>query len=238
MKLVWSWKSGASDLVYDSPEQFPGAPFLVISNESNSHSRDASPSMKLLQDIHVHTWYLLRRKTRNYRNRAASDAFAAALSKLGPHDTCIDCGANVGGITRRLAATGALVHAFEPNPDAFQILHREMQSHPNVVLHSAAVGKSNGQVKLFRGNHPVSGSRVWGGATTIAGKTNIHTDDNVMVEQIDFAAFLRALDKPVALIKIDIEGGELELLNHLLETGLHTRAGNIFVETHEKQFPR
>ena len=41
---------------------------------------------------------------------------------LGRGDLAIDCGANVGHVTAALARTGAEVHAFEPNPQAFSAL--------------------------------------------------------------------------------------------------------------------
>ena len=46
----------------------------------------------------------------------------AAFHRLGPGDVAIDCGANLGAITRIMARGGAEVHAFEPNPDAYAVL--------------------------------------------------------------------------------------------------------------------
>ena len=43
-------------------------------------------------------------------------------------DVVFDCGANVGDVTAPLAATGATVHAFEPDPFAFGQLSRRTSS--------------------------------------------------------------------------------------------------------------
>jgi hypothetical protein len=54
---------------------------------------------------------------------------------------------------------------------------------------------------------------------------------------IDFSAFLNALDCDIALIKMDIEGAEVELLETLLEAPVLDRIHAIFVETHERKLP-
>src|SRR3546814_19939216 len=54
--------------------------------------------------------------------------FLDAAKRLRPGDIAIDCGANVGRFTRPIAEGGATVHAFEPNPDAFAELSRNLRS--------------------------------------------------------------------------------------------------------------
>src|SRR3546814_3462131 len=57
------------------------------------------------------------------------------------------------------------------------------------------------------------------------------------VEAVDFAAFLEAMDRPVALLKMDIEGAEVAVLERLLERGLHDRIERAFVEVHDRKIP-
>ena len=45
------------------------------------------------------------------------------------------------------------------------------------------------------------------------------------------------LPAPPALVKIDIEGAEVALLERLFDTGAIARMGRVFVESHEKQLP-
>ena len=49
---------------------------------------------------------------------------------------------------------------------------------------------------------------------------------------MDFIDFLQALPEPISILKMDIEGAEIEILEKLLDTGLHTKIALIFVETH------
>src|SRR3546814_15909080 len=61
------------------------------------------------------------------------------------------------------------------------------------------------------------------GSSLLAFKGNVREEDFVTVEAVDFAAFLEAMDRPVALLKMDIEGAEVAVLERLLERGLHDR---------------
>lgn len=180
----------------------------------------------------------LRKLTRRQRKKAAALRFEAILAKLGPADLCVDCGANVGDVTARLAATGATVHAFEPDPAAFASLRARCAGAANVVLHEAAVGVVEGRARLHfaRGRD----MEMAHGSVTSSLLTDSHRVDpgsGVEVAVIDFPAFLEALPKRPSVVKIDIEGAEVELLEALRDRGLLTSMGVVFVETHEKQAP-
>ncbi|MCU0953033.1 MAG: FkbM family methyltransferase [Hyphomicrobium sp.] len=192
--------------------------------------------MTLLGEARVYLWYKLRRRSRNARKRAAQARFEAALAALKPGDICIDCGANIGTMTLQMAQSGAVVHAFEPDPDAFAALQSNVAGSESVILHNAAVGTGNEPLKLFRGARCADGGAVSMGSSTVAGKKNV-TGEFVHVDQVDLADFVTLLGRNVAILKIDIEGAEVAMLNHLLDMNLVDRFQSIFVETHEKQIP-
>ena len=54
------------------------------------------------------------------------------------------------------------------------------------------------------------------------------------VNCIDLAEFIRGLPAPVKLLKMDIEGAEIAVLNHLIDTGIIDRVDLAVVETHER----
>jgi FkbM family methyltransferase len=190
------------------------------------------------EQARTHVWYKIRRRTRRSRNVAVRALFEKAVADLKPGDICIDCGANVGTITRQLASTGATIHAFEPDPDAFAALRTNVGHLKNVILHNAAVGVGDGQVGLYRGaRFSEKRGGISEGGSTVQAKLNVSDDDMVMVDQIDLAAFVLRLGANVAVLKIDIEGAEVALMTDLLERGLFDRFESIFVETHEKQIP-
>ncbi len=54
------------------------------------------------------------------------------------------------------------------------------------------------------------------------------------VEIIDLVEFIRGLDKRVDVLKIDIEGAEVELVQRIIDTETYKEIGMILVETHEQ----
>ncbi|MFM2391264.1 MAG: hypothetical protein RLZZ437_2819 [Pseudomonadota bacterium] len=173
------------------------------------------------------------------RARAAAEAaFDAALAALKPGDLAVDLGANVGLFTARMAATGADVVAFEPDPHAFALLSDRVGALPNVTLVPAAAGDAAGTLTLFRHRDFAAGpDRRTTSSSIVAGKRNMDETGGVEVEVIDFAAWLAAQNRPVALLKIDIEGAEVALLERLLATPQADLVACAFVETHERVIP-
>jgi FkbM family methyltransferase len=177
------------------------------------------------------------RKLRKRWRRRHSGAFDALLETLGPGDTVIDLGANVGTVTRRLAATGAHVHAFEPDPDTFAALAQAVGAMPNVTLHEAAAGARADRLTLHRSPRLDANPRKYSQSASLV--HDLGGAGGVSVEVVDFPAFISALDRDVALVKIDIEGAEWDLLDALRASPALDRIDALFVETHERHdYPR
>jgi FkbM family methyltransferase len=164
--------------------------------------------------------------------------FLTAARRLRPGDIAIDCGANVGRFTLPMAESGATVHAFEPNPDAFAQLAQNVATFPAVHLHQQAVADRPGSVKLYLHELAESDPVKWStGSSLLAFKGNVRPDTFVEVEAVDFVAFLKTLDRPVSLLKMDIEGAEVQVLERLLEEGLQDHIKQAFVEVHDRKIP-
>jgi len=178
-------------------------------------------------------FFCYRNLKRRYTARSAA-LFDRFVADLGSSDIAIDLGGHVGTVTERLASTGATVHAFEPNPEAFAILSQRMRDKPNVVLHQQAVSDRDG-VAVLRSTLP-SGTgrgRPSKSSSIVRSDRKMNLQSGVEVEVIDFAAFLRRLPKPARLIKIDIEGAEWAVLRAVIDRALD-RFEAMFVETHER----
>lgn len=157
---------------------------------------------------------------------------------LGPGDIAIDCGANLGAITRILAKGGAEVHAFEPNPDAFAALSRATHDMPNVTRHNKAVLDKPGRLTLhLHMNYARNPERFSSGSSLLADKRNVDDSKGVEVEVIDLIRFIEDLGRPVKLLKIDVEGAEYAILHALLDRGVIDRVEKVFVETHAHAIP-
>ena len=161
-----------------------------------------------------------RRTARNIRHAHAQNLLQGILSMLRPGDVVLDCGANLGDVTQPLCDTGALVHAFEPDPYAFEQLTARVGRCENVVLHNAAVGVSSGAIKLMRAqnfdDNPKGGSVK---STIVAGGRQIDEAEGIEVALVSLPEMLREIIQGhgrIAFLKMDIEGAETDVL---LETG-------------------
>ena len=160
---------------------------------------------------------------------------------VGPDDVLLDCGANVGDISSKFARTGATVYAFEPNPLCFGVITKRFALLPKVhCLHNGVMDRKC--VLTLSTPEPHAGFDSL--ETTVAASFNAEAlqspDYAVKVEQInciDIDAFVRQLGKRVRLMKVDIEGSEIEVLNRLMDTGAIDLIDHVVVETHEEQMP-
>jgi FkbM family methyltransferase len=179
-----------------------------------------------------------------YRLRKGPRLHLAAVDlelHAGPGDVMLDCGANVGDVSSQLARSGATVYAFEPNPRCFEVLQRRFARLPHV--HCLHCGVLDRECTLS-----LSTPRAHAGFdaldTTVASSLHgerLHSADyeldQVQVPCIDIDAFVRGLGRPVLLMKVDIEGAEIEVLNRLIDTGAIDLIEHVVVETHEAQMP-
>jgi FkbM family methyltransferase len=161
--------------------------------------------------------------------------FDKAVGTIGPGDIAIDLGAHVGVVTHRLAATGATVHAFEPDPIAFDMLRANVDGLPNVIVHRAAAAERDGKAVLHRTrwNAAAASAPPSRASSIVRRDRKMNLVDGIEVETIDFARFLRELPRPARLVKIDIEGAEWGLLRAVIDKALN-RFEMMFVETHER----
>lgn len=179
----------------------------------------------------------LRMDLRRWKGRHLSDRRRWVFGWLRPGDVAVDCGANVGVVTAIMRERGAMVHAFEPDPAAFRVLRERFGGDGGVVLHNKAVGAAPGTARLFFregwADDPVAASL---GSSLHEAKCGLDLGASVEVEVIDLAAFLRDLG-PVAILKVDIEGHEVEAVPPLIAGGLAGRIGLGLIETHETKSP-
>lgn len=178
-----------------------------------------------------------RRKLRKLHAPAAEAAFRAALANA-TGGICIDLGANLGHHTRTMAAHAGTVYAFEPDPWTAAKLRDALADLDNVDVIEAAAGTEDGTFPLYRTPDfdaaPIEHSQS---SSLMAQKKNVDTSTAIQVKVMDFPAFLDRLDADIAVIKMDIEGAEVPLLEALFDHPVKSRIGHLFVETHESRIP-
>lgn len=161
------------------------------------------------------------------------------FKQIGPENCTIDLGSNIGNVIADLTnIENTTIYCFEPNPDAANVHEKRfLNSKANVKLIQKAAGLTNSSIKMYfpteYSKNPIDFSVS---STTVENKSNIAYNDNyILVECVNFPEFLISLTIPVILLKIDIEGAEVGLLNKLIDFKLTNKVKYIFVETHQKQ---
>jgi FkbM family methyltransferase len=153
--------------------------------------------------------------------------------------TFIDLGANLGEYSLVMSEHAGKVIAFEPDPWTFERLSQRVEGVSNIETMNAAAGVGDGEITLYRHenfqNDPDLHSQ---GSSVFLSKNDINSSDAHVVKQIDFVRFLRELDEEIGVLKIDIEGAEVELLEALFnDSELFRRVRYVFAETHERRIP-
>ena len=203
----------------------------------DSDPQDQKPHSKSPEET---AQMLIRRGKRNQRKAWAEGYMRGIATMLRPGDLAVDCGANMGVVTELLAATGADVIAFEPDPFAFAKLLAKFSDRANVTLINAAVGVGNGTVRLMRAaNFADNPEGMSVKSTILDGGRQIDEGNAIDVPLIDFPGFVRehiASRGHIAFVKMDIEGAELEILETLDRDGLFENIRGLVAETHERKF--
>jgi FkbM family methyltransferase len=112
------------------------------------------------------------------------------------------------------------VHVFEPIPTFAEGIAKRFTKNPAIHTHAFALGASD----------RVEEARIGSSASSVFGSSG----EVVKIRFVDVAKWLDEEKlATVDLIKINIEGGEYELLERLLETGAITRFHHIQVQFHD-----
>ncbi len=135
----------------------------------------------------------------------------------------LDCGANIGFtvLNYKRQFPNARIMAFEPDPQFAPVLRRNLQNNhaEDVQVVEAAVWTRNEKIKWF--SEGIDGSHIVG---------DEQEAEISWVQAIDLASYLT---KPVDLLKLDIEGAEYEVINHVRKKLRNVK--NIVVECHLDQ---
>lgn len=160
------------------------------------------------------------------------------VDNINENSVCIDAGANIGSITEVFANKGATVYSFEPHPMAYAKLKEKFADNPNVKTINKAVFDKNGYMRLyFHEYHDTDNVFFSQGASLFEGKNDINKDSFVDIEVIDLVDFIKNLGRDVYVLKMDIEGGEYDILLKLIKEGLHQNIKHILVEVHDRRIP-
>ena len=110
-------------------------------------------------------------------------------------------------------------HVFEPHPEALRHLVERFADRPTIKLHQFALGGTDGLVSL---SSAAEGSSI----------VSHRSADTIQVKLVDVRQHLRNQRRQVALMKLNIEGAEFELLEALLWSEARDFTGDFLVQFH------
>lgn len=134
---------------------------------------------------------------------------------LGPSDTVLDIGANIGCTAILFGSRAQRVVGFEPSPTTYRFLQKNLQASglDNVTLENIGLGKTAGRFELTYAADNRSGGFVSNKLQASAG----HKVETIEIARGD--AFLEAAGiGKVDFIKIDVEGFERDVIEGLQGT--------------------
>ncbi len=173
------------------------------------------PVLKLISPKHREMYAAHRRFRREHAEARRYD-----YPGLNMSSTVIDlggfCGEWTDGIFVRYQPT---VHIFEPHPHFAQKLTEKYSCNPRIHIHACALGSADGEFELADLGDGSSARRSGGRRYTC--------------RSVEAGAYLHHLNlDQVDLIKINIEGGEYDIVPHLGRIGFLGKIKTIQIQFH------
>lgn len=139
---------------------------------------------------------------------------------LNAGDVVLDVGGYHGDWAARMTELyGVVVHAFEPHPRFAEMMAERFTGRSDVHVHDFAIGAEAGTLALSDDEN-ASSALVQSGAQVTGAVLPVED----VFDELELAE--------VKVIKMNIEGGEYDLLPALIDTGLMARVDRLTVQFH------
>ena len=162
---------------------------------------------------------------------------AEFVRALRPEDVCVDIGAHIGYFTL-LASTfvgrGGHVYSFEPSPANYRALVGNLRRNDarNVTAVEAAVGTASGRAMLYEGPGTNTGRATLNveiARRVASEERGVSVDVTTIAETIPESDYSR-----VRVVKIDVEGAEIDVLRSLEPILFARQPLAVFLEVNPK----
>lgn len=164
-------------------------------------------------------------KTGRANDHAEIDLLAQILRRWGTDLTVLDVGANFGTYSLALVdaiGDGGKIHAFEAQRNLFNMLAGSvaLNGHTNIHCHNMAVGDREGTIPLpqFDYDQPLNFGSVELGPVQSEPLSQERRNDPARAEEVPLTTIDRFAFQRVGLIKIDVEGMEMAVLDGAEDT--------------------
>ncbi len=159
-------------------------------------------------------------------NEADKDKTLRFVYPLNEYSTVFDVGGFEGNWAAEISARyGSTIHIFEPVIDYFEKIDTRFKGNKKIIAHPFGLGKNTEEIPFFSG----------GDWSSTFERTDIVNKDNgrTFVQIKDIVEFIEQNNiTSIDLIKINIEGGEFDLLERLIQKQYVGLIQNILVQFH------
>jgi FkbM family methyltransferase len=127
----------------------------------------------------------------------------------------VEAGAHVGSDTRAIARRwpGATIHAFEPVPELFEALERNVRRLPGVRCYRLALGAVTGPVPMWLSSGASDGSSsLRAPKTHLTSHPDVGFESVATVQSVSLDDWSGEHDVRPDLLWLDLQGGELDAL--------------------------
>ncbi|WP_411875733.1 FkbM family methyltransferase [Vulcanococcus limneticus] len=175
--------------------------------------------------------------------RYGNEEVMELLADLSPGDGFVDVGANIGLTTCFAASRGAAVMSLEPSAREFADLQRNCQllaHHSPPVCLSAAACEQSGFQRFRIGHFTHSGGNSLGSARDSCEcdviVQAVRLDESLAEDRLaNWPAMLHALSKKSLVVKIDVEGFEVRVLEGMKRLLCEHRCRKVIVEVNPQR---
>ena len=142
-------------------------------------------------------------------------------SELRVNDIAFEVGAYHGAWINRIASTGAIIYGFEPSRRSFWRAMRLVGRYRYVMMFNFGLGSQNATLPLSVDDTD--------GASFVSG------EGATQAEMVDIAVFMNihAEIERIRLMRVNIEGGEYELVSYMIDTGIIHVIDYLMIQWHD-----
>lgn len=221
--------------------------FIFLAKRNDYLLKDKFEIFKILSSIYIKDW--LTRKNQEISQKIFGYKISAYdyrtlyglfieifLSEVyyfesnKPDPKIIDCGANIGMaiIYFKKLYPDCTIIAFEPNPDAFTLLEKNVRQNGlvNVELNNIGLSNNSGEGEFFLGNQK-------GSIRASILKAKSGGENSILVNFQKLSSFITRNAK-FDLIKMDIEGAENQVIEDLVSENRVRNSERYIIEYHHK----
>lgn len=177
---------------------------------------------------------LLQSNSKAYSNLSTDKIFHNIICKLDNKSTVLDVGANLGNVSSFiLEKKSCKVFSFEPNALCFEILKRRFLDDNRIRIYNLAISNFSGKSNLFlhQNSKGISDSSYLESSSLKHEKDNVSENNYFEINVLNIDDLLSRFEK-IDLIKIDIEGGEYDIMPSLIQN--RSKIKYVLCELHGK----